>query len=233
MYFRRIILIIVALLVAASLVLPATAPAERPQNWSNHVALAPNGAHQIGKPTATTRLVEYVSYTCSHCAHFVTEASAPLKSDWVSKGDFVIEVRNLVRDRYDLTAALLARCGGPARFPGNHEALFANYDVWIEKVRQHSQTASPLPADADRTAVMADIAEKTGLFAFMAKRGVTPAQSRACLADAKAMDMVLAMTQYGIEQDKITGTPSFLINGKHVAAYDWTSLRPLLPAPAN
>src|SRR3546814_3638406 len=37
---------------------------------------------------------------------------APLKINWISTGAINVEIRNAVRDRYDLIAALLARCGG-------------------------------------------------------------------------------------------------------------------------
>ena len=225
--FSRLLIFLVAM------VLPVAAYAAPAKDWSHEVVLTPEGAHQLGNPAAKTRLVEYVSYTCSHCAHFVDDASAPLKSGWVANGGLVIEVRNLVRDRYDFTAALLARCGGPARFIGNHEALFANYDAWIEKVRAHAEQPPAIPQDANPAVIMTDIAEKTGLITLMQKRGVSPAQSRTCLADRKAADAILAMTKYGVQQDGITGTPGFILNGKKAAAYDWATLRPMLPAPAK
>lgn len=185
----------------------------------------------MGNPAAPTKLVEYVSYTCPHCAHFVADASAPLRSGWIRGGKASVEVRNLVRDRYDLTAALLARCGGPARFFGDHEALFAAQQAWVEKIMAYEKTPSTLPDDAPRAAVLADIADKTGLLALMAKRGIAPARSRQCLADPKAMQAVLAMTKEAIEDVKATGTPSFVINGTLVDAHNWADLAPLLPAP--
>lgn len=226
MFFRLLLLL-------AALLLPATAHAAPAKDWAHVVTLTPEGVHVIGNPAARNRLVEYVSYTCPHCAHFVAEASAPLKTGWVAKGALAVEIRHLVRDRYDLTAALLARCGGPARFPGNHEAIFAAQTAWIDKIRAYEIAPPSLPANANRTAVMIDLADKTGLISLMARRGITPAQSRACLVDQKAMDAVLAMTKKGIEQDKVTGTPSFLLNGALTEAHDWASLRPVLPKPAN
>lgn len=220
-------------LLIAALLAPSIAHAAPAKNWANMVTLSKEGAHVIGNPAAKTRLVEYVSYTCSHCAHFVAEGTAPLKAGWVSKGLVAVEVRNLVRDRYDFTAALLARCGGPAKFSGNHEALFAAQQDWIAKAQVYESRPSALPADAKPAAVMAEIAEKTGMLALMAKRNVTTAQSRACIADQKAFDLILAMTKRALEQDHVTGTPSFLINGALTQAHDWGSLQPLLPNPAN
>ena len=214
------------LTLAALFALPLhAAPAK---DWSRTVTRTAEGAYLLGNPAAKNRLVEYVSYTCPHCAHFVAEGTAPLKKNWVANGSLAIEVRNLVRDRFDITAALLARCGGEARFFGTHEALFANQEAWLGKARAYQPA---LPANASQTEAMADIAERTGLFALMQKRGISAAQGKICLADGKALDQVLAMTRRAAEQDGVRGTPSFLVNGKLADAHDWEGLRPLLPAP--
>lgn len=220
-------------LLLALFFIPTATQAAPARNWATMVTLSKEGAYVIGNPAAKTRLVEYVSYTCPHCAHFVAEGTAPLKAGWVSKGLIAVEIRNLVRDRYDFTAALLARCGGAAKFPGNHEALFAAQQDWIAKAQAYESQPSALPADTKPTAIMTEIADKTGMLALMAKRGVTPAQGRACIADQKGFDTVMAMTSRALEQDQVTGTPSFLVNGKLTDAHDWESLQPLLPAPAK
>lgn len=218
-----------------SLFFAATAPAiaTPAKDWSNTVAATPQGAFLIGNPAAKTRIIEYVSYTCPHCAHFVADGTAPLKSGWISKGLVAVEVRNLIRDRFDITAALLARCGGPAKFAGNHETIFRSFDKWIEKIRAYEASPSAMSPDSAPEAIMTDIADKTGLFALLATRNITVDQGKACLANPDAMKMMMAMTKTAIQTDKVTGTPSFLINGKLTAAHDWESLRALLPAPAN
>lgn len=215
------------------LLMCAPARAEPARDWTATVTLTAEGAHVIGNPAAKTRLVEYISYTCSGCAYFVAQATAPLKRDWVSKGTVAIEIRNLIRDRYDLAAALLTRCGGPARFPERHEAAFAAFPSWIQNVSAHHLAMPEPPAGMTQTGVLTDIAEKTGLLAMMAKHGVTPAQGKACIADAAARDRILAMTKKGAERYRIESTPSFLINGVFRHVHDWAGLRPLLPAPGN
>ena len=221
------------LLLLVVLAFGAPAKAAPSKDWSRTVTLTKEGAHLIGNPAAKTRLVEYVSYTCPHCAHFVAEGTAPLKAGWVSKGLVAVEVRNLVRDKYDLIAALLARCGGPARFPGHHEAIFAAQESWFGKAMALENDVPDYPASMGQGARMADIANRIGLLALAAKHGVAPAQGRACLADQKAVDMVLAMTRRAMEEDHVTGTPAFLLNGTLTDAHDWARLRGLLPAPAK
>lgn len=182
-------------------------------NWVASVRVQPNGAFVMGKPAAPVKLVEYLSYTCSHCAHFTGEASAPLKTGYVAKGLATVEVRNAVRDRYDFTAALLARCGGPSKFFGNSEALFATQATWLGKASAFEA------ANAERIGKLAmndslkAIAKGVGLDVLMRARGLTVAQIDACLTDAAAQKQVVAMTNEAWTIRKINGTPSFLING--------------------
>lgn len=212
------------------LALPAAAFAAAAPNWTARVALSPIGGHVLGNPAAQTKLVEYVSYTCSHCAHFVGEASQPLRDRYVKGGTLSVEVRNAVRDKYDLTAALLARCGGPRRFFGNHEALFANQDPWMDKLTIYERDAVK---PTEEKAALRDIGQKTGLYALMAKRGFTPAQLDACINDPGAMKQILAMTDEAWNKVRITGTPSFTLNGTLVRGSDWTRLQAALPDAAQ
>jgi len=214
------------LLLLALLAIPASLIAAPAANWLNQVALTPIGGHVLGNPAAPTKLVEYVSYTCSHCAHFVGEASEPLRANYVKGGKFSVEVRNAVRDRYDLTAALLARCGGPKRFFGNHEALFANQDAWMEKLTAYEKDATK---PTEQKAALRDIGQKTGLYALMAKRGYKPAQLDACINDPASMKQILAMTDEAWNKVQITGTPAFTVNGTLVHGSDWTRLQAALP----
>jgi protein-disulfide isomerase len=209
----------------------AAAPAKI--DWTRVTTQSAMGGNILGNPAAPIKLVEYISYTCSHCAHFVAESAQPLKEGWVRRGQVSIEIRNLFRDRYDFTAAVLARCGGKVRFMGNHEALFANQAEWMTKIEAYEAAPSTLPADAQPPVIIQDIANKTGLNALMMKRGYTAAQLHQCLSDTKAFAAVAAMTKYATEQVHATGTPSFVINDKLTNAHRWSDLQPLLPANRN
>jgi protein-disulfide isomerase len=215
------------LAVLALIALAPAAFAAPKVDWTSRVALSPIGGHVLGNPAAPTKLVEYVSYTCPHCAHFVKEASGPLKTGYVKGGKLSVELRNAVRDRFDLTAALLARCGGPRRFYGNHEALFANQDVWIEKVMAYEQGSAAKPTE--QIAALRDIGRNTGLYALMGRRGFSPAQLDACVANKVSMKQVLAMTEEAWKKVKIGGTPAFTINGALVDGSSWEQLRDALP----
>lgn len=214
------------------LILAATAPASvaptRP-DWSHAITLSATGSHVLGNPNAPQKLVAFVSYTCPHCGHFEAEGTAPLVAGWVRPGSLSFELRNLVRDRYDLSAALLARCGGPKRFHGNHHAIFAWQEKWIERIQTYEAAPRTLPDNASQVAVLQDIAARTGLITLMTKRGFTPAQLNACIADPKSLQAVLAMTKDAINNVGVTGTPSFVLNGSLTEAHDWATLSDLLP----
>ena len=218
------------LLPLALLAVPAALVAAPAVNWVSKVVLSPIGGHLMGNPAAPTKLVEYVSYTCSHCAHFVGEASAPLKTQYVKGGKVSVEVRNAVRDKYDLAAALLARCGGTARFMGNHEALFANQTAWMEQLEAYDRDATK---PTDQTAALKDIGQKTGLYTLMNKRGFTNAQLDACVANPTAMKQILAMTDEAWNKVKISGTPGFVVNGTLVQGSSWDLLKAALPPAAR
>jgi protein-disulfide isomerase len=213
--------------------LPALPARAQPtgQDWSRSVTISQGGAFLFGNPAAQTRLVEYFSYTCPHCADFAKESNATLLA-LVKSGRLSIEFRNYVRDGYDLAAALLARCGGAARFMATHDAIFSGYDDWMTRVQSDSRSRTNAAAQ-DQTAQLIDMADKTGLTALVARQGISADTARACLANKNNLATILAITA-GVwdAAPAFEGTPSFLIDGKLVAGvHGWASLRPLLPVP--
>jgi hypothetical protein len=58
----------------------------------------------MGNPQAR-RLVEYMSYTCPHCAHFEAESALALRNGPIASGKGSFEVRHLLRDPIDATIA--------------------------------------------------------------------------------------------------------------------------------
>ena len=220
------------LLALAALGLSAAAP--KAIDWTRHVAATPAGAYVMGNPAAKVKLVEYISYTCPHCAHFTGEAAAPLKANYVAGGRASVEFRNAVRDRLDFTAALLARCGGPRTFFRNSEAILAAQRDWIEAaMRFEAEQGAKLGALSMPERVKAE-ARGAGLTALMKTFGYSDAQLDACLTDEAQQRQILAMTQQAWNVDRIPGTPSFWINGERVDnATSWAALEPALRTALN
>ena len=205
-----------------------TVSATRAPDWTRSVSVTPAGAFVLGNPKAKTRLVEYASYTCSHCAQFATESAVPLKA-MIRSGAISWELRHFVRDRLDLAAAIVARCTGRQRFFGATEAIFAAQSEWLPRGMQFEQmngSQLSLYVEADQLRALADGA---GLTALVQARGLTPAATAACFADAAGVARITAMT--AAMPDSVAGTPTFFINGRVVPrAADWTTLRPALRA---
>ena len=200
-----------------------------PVNWAKMVTRAPNGAYVLGNPKAKVRLVEYMSYSCNHCADFTAQASAPLRGNYVAKGNVAVELRNAVRDRYDFAAALLARCGGAKGFFAQSEALFAGQEALMAKA-QAAEATSSLADDASTNDALVTVAEGSGMIDYMTARGLAPAAAKACLINKSEQDIVLAMTKEAWETRKIAGTPSFLINGRDTGPSVWSTVEPKLRA---
>ncbi len=200
-----------------------------PVDWTRTVTRTPGGAYVMGNPKAKVRLVEYLSYSCPHCAHFAGESAVPIRSRYVARGVVAVEMRNAVRDRFDFAAALLARCGGPARFFGFSEALFAAQDALMGKAQAY-EASNPQPDTAPVSDVLTGVANGSGMVALLAAQGLSPAAAHACLTDKAAQDAVLAMTREAWEVRKIKFTPTFLVNGRDMGPNDWATLEPKLRA---
>jgi protein-disulfide isomerase len=214
------------ILAAALGAMTLVAAAKPATDWSKHVSQTPAGAFVLGNPAAQTRLIEYVSYTCPHCAHFTNEASGPLRTRYVANGRTVIEIRHAVRDPIDLVATLLARCTGPSRFFAAHERLFATQDQWLQRGATYVGANEAALKAAKPPQIFQMLAKGAGLGPVV---GLNDAQVNACLANQAAQKPVLAMTDEAWSKRSIPGTPYFMINGAGVEnTSNWAALEPHL-----
>ncbi|WP_420143826.1 thioredoxin domain-containing protein [Sphingobium sp.] len=205
----------------------AAVPAPAGTSWSETVAETPDGYYLMGNPSAKLKLVEYGSYTCSHCKDFATEASEEIRK-LVDTGKMSFEFRTYVRDPIDLTTALLARCGGKDVFYPLSEQFFANQAAMFEKVQGNDaafQGVEKLPP-AQRPGAIAQVA---GLVEFAQQRGISADQAKQCLADTASAERLAKGVEAANNQYQISGTPSFLINGVLVDnVASWSLLQPKL-----
>ena len=201
---------------------------ERPASgdWSEAVTATNEGGFMMGNPNAEVKVVEFGSMTCPACAGFDETALPGLIEKYVKPGKVSFEFRNYVRDPYDITAALIARCNGAKTFFPLTRALFSNQSEWTGKLQQASpeqmQALQTLPPQQQFTT----IANLAGLQQFAAMRGVPAAKSGQCLANQGEIDKLVQMNSDATSQHNVTGTPSFLINGKLVEEPGWQGLDP-------
>ncbi len=195
------------------------------KQWSDVVAATPEMGVVMGNPDAPAKLVEYASYTCSHCAEFSAQASEPLRK-MVATGRLSYEFRSFLRDPYDLTMALLARCGGTEPFFALSEQLMANQPAFFARAQALDPKAAEAALKQPLEQRFVTLGTATGLVDFVKQRGVPEAQAKLCLADSKIADGLVAKAQEGAKQFEISGTPTFVLNGKVVEdAASWEVLR--------
>lgn len=219
-----------ALLMVAVLSLGAGKPAPARGNWNGTYTVTPGGGHMLGNPAAPIKLVEYISYTCPHCAHFEIEADGPLKMGYVASGRVSVEVRHMLRDPIDLTVAMLTNCGPPTKFFLNHAAFMRRQSSWIQPL------ASPTPAQQQRwgsgdpVVRRRNIASDFHFYQIMATRGYDRVAADRCLADPALAQRLAQQTEAGGALG-ITSTPSFVLNGLLLSATsDWQALQPQIDA---
>jgi protein-disulfide isomerase len=163
-----------------------------------------------GDPAAPVTLIEYASFTCPHCARFHEGPYKQLKADYIDTGKVHFIYREVYFDRYGLWASMIARCGGPERFFGIAELIYQAQDQW-------TQAGGP--------AEIAGELRKIGRLA-----GLDNDTLEACLQDGDKAQSLVAWYQQNAEADGITGTPSFIMNGRAVPNQSYEELAALIEA---
>lgn len=205
----------------------AARPAPRAQaDWTRVAVRTPEGGFRIGNPDARTKLVEYLSLTCGHCAAFAHESGPRLIPVHVRSGRVSLEYRNYYLNGLDVAAALLSRCAAPANYFAMTHNLLATQATWTARIRtvppdrqQQLQAMEPLALAQQLIAIM-------GLDAVGQRYGIGPAVRRQCLTQA-GLDRLEQLHGLG-QRAGVAGTPTFFINGARVSANTWAGIEPLL-----
>ncbi|BAV65711.1 thioredoxin domain-containing protein [Sphingobium cloacae] len=196
--------------------------------WAETVNETPDGTFVMGNPNAKLKLVEFASFTCSHCRDFSAEASEEIRN-MVNSGKMSYELRTFVRDPIDVSTALLAGCGGKDVFYPLAEQFFANQNAMFEKTQAMGDGAYQQLMSAPPAQRFGRLAQALGLVDFAKQRGISEDQAKQCLADTAHAEKLAKGVQAASAQYKIEGTPSFLINGVLVDnVANWASLQPKL-----
>ena len=199
-------------------------------NWTMVVNATPAGGFMMGNPNAKVKLVEYGSLTCPHCKAFDDEGVPTLVNKYVKSGQVSWEFRNYVRDPFDLTASLIARCNGAKGFFPLMRALYENQMGWVGKIQATPQAKLESLQNLPPTQEFVQAAKFAGLQDFAAARGVPVAKSNQCLSNESSITQLVQMTSDATNQfPNFPGTPTFVINGKMVEdTATWALLEPAL-----
>ncbi len=149
------------------------------------------GDMSLGNPKARVHVVEYLSLTCPHCAHFHADVFPAFKAKYIDTGRVRFTVRELLTAPAQVAAAgfLMARCDGGKSYFKIVDEVFRSQSRW--------QGGQIKP-------IFVEIAKANGL---------TEAQFEACITDEKAQTDLQARLDYATGTDKVTGTPTFFVNG--------------------
>jgi len=202
-------------------------PKPKAGNWQNTVTRTERG-HLIGNPEAETRLVEFISYTCPHCADFAARGEPALDVVLLGPGKITVEVRPVIRNGLDLAVTLLANCGDPAQFKVRHRALILAQADWLGKAQAAPKTQQAIWQRGDK-AGRQNAASALGLTAMLAAKGQSKAELDACVANDAAAQKLLQNDEADGKEFGVNSTPSFAMDGKLLAnVHSWEALYPLL-----
>ena len=147
----------------------------------------------LGAEDAPITIVEYLSFTCPHCATFHNGVFKQLKSDYVDTGKVRFVFREVYFDPYGLWAAILARCGGGQKYFGLMDMLFQRQASWSRQPDGPSVAAR--------------------LFEIGRAAGLDDGTIQACFQDGPNAEFLVEKFKEFTEEDGISSTPSFVING--------------------
>ncbi|HPU15365.1 MAG TPA: thioredoxin domain-containing protein [Polymorphobacter sp.] len=209
----------------------APAAATATKDWTTVIAATPEGGFRMGNPNAPVKLLEFASMTCPHCKDFHEEAMPTIKAKYIATGKISYEYRSFVLNGPDYAAALLARCQGPEVFFNLLNAFYANQAVWTEPFTKLTEADSKRLAALPQDQQIAALAVTGGLDGFMRTRGMPRAKFDQCLSNKAQIDQLTKIRTDAVEKYKLTGTPTFVINGETQAeTYNWATLQPKLQA---
>lgn len=234
--FTRKLAIIVAAGLGLALLTAAGQPGHRPAppasgGGNGTITRTAQDSYILGNPAAPVKLVAYISYTCPHCAHFEAESDVQLRVGMIAPGKGSLEVRPFLRNPIDLVATLLAECGPPSRFFGNHALLLRSQEDWLSGVASLTDAQKARWNSPDFATRTRAIAGDLGLYALMEKRGYDRATLDRCLADKALADRLAQHTKDATDRDFVQGTPAFLLDGVPLAGTaTWDALKPQLEA---
>jgi protein-disulfide isomerase len=163
-----------------------------------------------GNPMAKVEVIEYASFTCPHCAAFHADQYQQLKANYIDTNKIKFTYREIYFDRFGLWASMLARCGGPEKFFGIAEMLYAKQRDWL--------------AGGDPTQIAANL-RQIGKVA-----GMDDAALDVCMQDATLAQNLVAWFEENSTRDGINSTPSFMINGEKYSNMTYADFAAILDA---
>ena len=139
-------------------------------------------------------IIEFSSFSCSHCAAFHNETLIELK-----KSELFEHINYCVVDfplnQAAFYASIIASCDQSIR-PSYVDSVYANYDIWTK---------------AETGEKIIELLNSYGL-----QLGLEEEQLQSCLSNEALQNEILGLQVASQETFGVESTPTFLINGKKV-----------------
>ncbi len=147
----------------------------------------------MGRDDAPVTMIEYSSLACPHCAAFHRDVLPKIKETYIGPGKVRLVYRDFPLGGLALAAAMLARCGGSAKYFGFIEVLFRSQAQWSRSDNPRRELA--------RVARFAGISQK---------------DFEACLVNEPLMADIRERAADAQQKFGIDSTPTFIIEGEKV-----------------
>lgn len=153
--------------------------------------------HAMGNADAPITIVEYASVTCGHCANWDQTVWSDFRKKYVDTGKVRYVFREFPTAPTDLANAghLLANCAGDDKF-------FDLIHIQFQRQRE-ILTSNDVKGEYVRLAKSA---------------GMSEAEFDACMVNEEEIARLDKVVNDGFAAG-VTGTPTFFLNGKKIAAY--------------
>jgi protein-disulfide isomerase len=153
----------------------------------------------LGNPNAKVTVVEYASASCIHCGRWNNEVFPDFKKKYIDTGRVNYVYREFLTEPVQVASAafLMARCAGKDKYFSVLDSVYRSQEEMF--------------TTGDYRGVLLRVAQSAGM---------DEAQFTACVTDEKALKALNARVEKYQADAKITGTPTFIINGKKAGGDD-------------
>ena len=147
----------------------------------------------LGQGDAPVTVVEYASTTCVHCAAWNEQVWPQFKAKYIDTGQVRYVLRPILTTPAEVASAgfLLADCAGEEKYFEVIDALF--------------RSQAEMQRTQDPRGTLLRVAQSAGM---------TEQQFQQCITNEDAILALNEKVERYAREDEVTGTPTFLINGK-------------------
>ena len=154
--------------------------------------------HVLGNKDAKVTVIEYGSAGCPHCGAFHKDTYPAFKAKYIDTGKIAFIYRPFALNVYDVAVFMLAEIAGPDHFYNVIDTFYDNQDKW--------DFAEFDPGNTGK--------EGDAIQAIALQLGFTADSYKQALTNQEWPTRIQKARDQAINDFKVSGTPTFFINGK-------------------